>query len=799
MKTTTSKIRIELVLCFLVTFITQTLCAQNFSGLQNKDLNKIDDVTGVLSDILSNFNGKIDKATVTYDSERTLKVTVHFSGTQDGYFIANVLAGDKTSQREISKIEYSLEGKSSPLELEFFLSENATEGTALSSAYLEIKLSESKNKFVKKTFLYALNKNWKKDISPENLIIPITLEPIGSAANLKENIKTIVLPIKKPVLKYDRSKIKNVALYKPSRAVTNVRTLKAETPTSTNTSTIDGTWENTDKNTRSITKIIISNNGTKIQAFGKCSPKDCDWGTTRLSSSRGTYYATFKLSNGTSSFNFSIKDNVMSNTHTKVYKLASKPKKTTNSTFKKQITPLLAAVYYPSLTTTSTTATTETTPPADMQAQGPDNQAISLWEDLVADNDFEFPHEITNIRMDIYPDKNKASGIFYYLPTAYHLRWNKDEGYNFKMTYGTADNAESTGDVRMTGTLTPGITSNEVALMKSLLESYVKDNPLYTYKELKIMPLQSVPAISISAGLEGHYNIPANKINVSVSSSITNPIDISWVTDSNTKEEMQVSLAQSIGINGEMTLVPDSETVPSQLIPVRITISDPRTIGRFTLTPNQWRNENWVNTTDFPLRLKKIHALIIEKQGNKSIPLIYSWDLNDTEVPSKASVNFNTSKMPSWIETENKTERIWIDYNIVDCTSCVNKVIDNLIDGTISKEKNISFESFKIFDATNAAFLKIRVRAIQADPKKERLIELPPVRVTEDLSVFSTGPLYLSDEEAPSFEYYLSVVMDDGVVYDAADWIPASDVEVFIGMQNLKAAIPELNTLITED
>lgn len=45
-----------------------------------------------------------------------------------------------------------------------------------------------------------------------------------------------------------------------------------------------GTWINTDSNTSGITKLVISQRGRSlnIQAFGKCQPTDCDWGTTQL-------------------------------------------------------------------------------------------------------------------------------------------------------------------------------------------------------------------------------------------------------------------------------------------------------------------------------------------------------------------------------------------------------------------------------------------------------------------------------------------------------------------------------------
>ncbi|MEA2083067.1 MAG: hypothetical protein U9O82_02275 [Thermodesulfobacteriota bacterium] len=42
-----------------------------------------------------------------------------------------------------------------------------------------------------------------------------------------------------------------------------------------------GKWINTDKNTRGITKIFFNGDGggkMNIHVWGKCSPRDCDWG-----------------------------------------------------------------------------------------------------------------------------------------------------------------------------------------------------------------------------------------------------------------------------------------------------------------------------------------------------------------------------------------------------------------------------------------------------------------------------------------------------------------------------------------
>ena len=43
-----------------------------------------------------------------------------------------------------------------------------------------------------------------------------------------------------------------------------------------------GNWENTDRNTRGVTRLEITASGAnvRVRAWGSCTPRDCDWGTT---------------------------------------------------------------------------------------------------------------------------------------------------------------------------------------------------------------------------------------------------------------------------------------------------------------------------------------------------------------------------------------------------------------------------------------------------------------------------------------------------------------------------------------
>ncbi len=675
--------------------------------------------------------------TVVEDSEDRLTLELDYTGFKSGNMSIAVKDKFKREQRFIPKQEFSLKGKSSPLEVTLNLGKSASMYSTRESFYLEVKVIERRVGFLprSKTFLYKLRKKWKRKADPGKKTVPVKLTPMGDAANLEESDKALLKPEFKPIPPHP----------------------------------MDGTWINADENTKSIGKIIISGRARNIRTYKNCDAKDCDPKTKGLSrtGTSGTCNVTFSDTKSVSYLTLSLLNEDLKVIQKKL-DIKEKKWETTEAVFIKQ-------------------------PP---QPQGPDNKPISLWGSIKADANFEFPHEISNIRTDIYPDRNPQSGIFYYLPGAYHLRWNPKDGYQFKMLYGTADDDALSGNIRMTGVITPGIGNIETDLIKTLLQAYIQNNSGYTYKELKIMPLKASPDISLS-GLNGQYNIPPEKISIGVHSTINAPIDVSWVTDNRTRDEMQVALSEGVGVHGTMTLTPSSENVPTQEIPVRITLADVRTLGRFTLRSETWRTKKWKNPTPYPLKLKFIHALVIKKEVDKHKPLVNSWSLDDKEIPPKAGVKFNTAAMPEWLDKENKAERIWIDYTIADCPPCVNKVMDKLTGGTSgSKAKKIALESFNVLETLNANKLSIRIRSKQVDPKGYNRVELPTVHIEEDSTPYSAGPLYLPEGEDIKYEYFFTLVMGDGKTYRSDEWISSRQPEMYIGIQTLKDAMSSIDAIL---
>src|SRR5687768_14923963 len=79
---------------------------QNFSGLQNKRLNKIEDVSSMLESGIGSLlggkiSGKIDSVVVLYDSEKTLRVKIWYTDYVNGFFTVSVIDGAKQKQSQV--------------------------------------------------------------------------------------------------------------------------------------------------------------------------------------------------------------------------------------------------------------------------------------------------------------------------------------------------------------------------------------------------------------------------------------------------------------------------------------------------------------------------------------------------------------------------------------------------------------------------------------------------------------------------------------------------------------------------
>ncbi len=406
-------------------------------------------------------------------------------------------------------------------------------------------------------------------------------------------------------------------------------------------------------------------------------------------------------------------------------------------------------------------------------AEGPGNTAISLWDEIMSDVDFDLgSNSITNISTDIFPDKNEASGYYYYFPSSYNLKWSKDDSYDLKMLYGSATGGES-GQVNMFVELTPGVGTKEKAMVEELVKEYAKANNLH-FEKLLPVPLSAPPEVDLSGQLSSLYNIPLEKITTTVTG-LFDPVDLSWPMNTKNADDLMIALKE-VDLNGELKIHPQGE-MPEVNIPVRISLDDEKVLGRIELKNNNWRSGEWKNEMPFPVKLKYIHALILNKDQNGStVPFIYSWNLGNKEVPVMATAKINTAAIPKLVDT--KAQRIWIEYTVPPCTECKDKIINELTGGTTtSREQKIEVVSY-VKDRTNALALEVRIRSRFADPKGEKIIELPPLKIAEDGESYFIGPLFVPEGKQPEYEYQIKLVTDEDVF--TSKWIYSTETSLYL-------------------
>jgi hypothetical protein len=427
-------------------------------------------------------------------------------------------------------------------------------------------------------------------------------------------------------------------------------------------------------------------------------------------------------------------------------------------------------------------------PPAvtDKGGKGPSSDVFPLFTSLRAAPDAQLSAgDLTTISSDLYRDSNPASGIFYYLPARYVLYWDADNGYGLRMLYGTSAQPGSSASVTISARLTAAIDAAEVQLLSNLLHAALKDN----FKELRPFPFSGSPAFSLKDDLR-QFNVPAEKISIAAISDIAGDVDLSITTDTVTKENIETTLTQGLGLTGTATFTSAAASGAqgfSRTIPVQVRITDPRSFGT-----RRWRRDETArNNTPFPLKLKYLNFLTVGADGT---PTVYSYDLQNTQIPPLAQVRIASSPVAGWLD--GSALKMWISFgvqeNYPDGVAMAKQQWTMGVDSLSTAA--LSFTSLTPFaDPGGIARILIDVRSKYFD-SQARSAEIKTAALTRDNDTAQVGPVFLINRSGdqisrpgdPLFAYRLSLVKSDGTVMGPGDWSDGDRLETFIGSVQLR-------------
>lgn len=421
-------------------------------------------------------------------------------------------------------------------------------------------------------------------------------------------------------------------------------------------------------------------------------------------------------------------------------------------------------------------------------AKGPDATPVEPLSELRSEDIGLRGDHVLAVLPKFFPDQTPSTGIYYFAPYSYSLRWNEDSGYDLRMIYSAAATEGQPGEVAMAARIDAGLGLRDRAIANDLMAAYARAHSL-PFTTLRALPIDSI-SVSIADNLR-RYNIPADKIAVTGLSDILGQVDISWVTDAVTKENLQQALVEDMGINGVVTLYPSGGKLSPIEVPLQIQLADFVTFGPF-----KWvRAEAWKNQTPYPIKLKYLNALVLDASSR---PIVYSWDLAGATVPPAGRAQWVAGSVPGWIDSQAK--RVWLEYAVEKtCGTCDESVIRSITGGvSTGGPSSITFHTITPLADAGAYEIAAQVRSKYFDPQSSQL-QTKSLVFTSDGKDFTLGPIYLGTRQPgesvpgdPLFEYFLTMTMKDGATYRSSRWIASDDLRLAIGKHQLEEALGAL-------
>jgi len=413
-----------------------------------------------------------------------------------------------------------------------------------------------------------------------------------------------------------------------------------------------------------------------------------------------------------------------------------------------------------------TSSTSEST-----SRQGVNIDTYEDISDLLGDIKFESFLEKLNISREIFPDKNTASNYYYYLPSTYTLKWDRESGkYAFKIFYLSSENGEN-GSVLIKVDLVSNINKKDLALAEKFLRSKLGNNKI----ELIPMPVQGV-SIDFGSALT-NFSVKPESVSINATSDYLQPIVVEWKMESKVDDFVSAMLSD-FGLDAKVNfLLEDGESVSS--VPLNLQISDPITFGKLEVLNTNEIQTGWTNYLDYPIVLKQ---LVTHK---KNAIYLNIFNLDNAEVSPGETFPYTHNDLNDAID------RMWLDYSILECKECKEVVRKKIIGGTSGSQiTNLEIQILNLIETSEAYMFKLNIKSKQADPNGMTVVLQPAITIKEDDQNFSGGKYYVPENATLSYEYQLIQIMSDGQTF-TSPWHKGDQSFLVIGASQLENIFKE--------
>lgn len=409
--------------------------------------------------------------------------------------------------------------------------------------------------------------------------------------------------------------------------------------------------------------------------------------------------------------------------------------------------------------------------PVDTEVQGPNVMLGKELGDLLGEVQLEPFVEKLNIFREVYEDKNKNAGFYYYLPSSYTLNWNRESGeYSFFVYYLSAGN-DGRGDVIVTAELTPNISEEDIELAESLLAKKLK-------KDIKLypMPLRNTPEATFGNNLS-LFDVDPNSLSTNIPTDFLQPIVVTWKMNQRVDDLLGYMMSRN-QVAGNMVFEPFSDEDKVFTVPVQLKLNDEKTYGKLEFENAAGLLNGFVNPLDYPVILTGISVM---RQGS-SKTFVENVSLNNYQVgPGEIFSGFSNEEKNKVINGD-LISKVWLNYSIkADCDDCNRNIQEKILGGTSnSLVRKLEVEVLTPLAYSGAQSIKLVIKSRQGDPNGEQEVLLPIVNITSDGSTLKGGELFINEGEDPEYQYQLVIVKPDGDV-QTSDWQAGNDLFLIIG------------------
>jgi hypothetical protein len=379
--------------------------------------------------------------------------------------------------------------------------------------------------------------------------------------------------------------------------------------------------------------------------------------------------------------------------------------------------------------------------------------------------------DLCRYSLTVYPDVNADSGIFYYRPHRYVLRFDPEEGGYFlhlDYKYGS----EGTRNVLIQARLTPGADPVDKEILEAVLVTHLRaegtSNP-----NPKLLLLPATPEAEFNLTDWNVDQVTINGIDLD-----TGEIQLTLSADVPTKELVSNTISDQLGLSGHVRLTPllfsDSQLTTGAIpLEANIRLADIAS-GPSMRFPSSGGTIRVENEWPFAMRLKHLVYMVRENDGGLKLR---GWNLlDDRPLQPNDTATLKLQDLNREVRSDSAIAPMFVA-SLERDLEIGRAVIESLTGGVGALPlMQLSIDVVQpetLYQQYSIYKVAVEVRSAHFDPEG-RSVEGRTYEIDDSGDEVKSEPLYLWEDVAQGdlYQFRVGVVTTDGVLHMDRHWRP---------------------------